>query len=352
MLAEFERDGHDVGVVRVADRNQRSRSLVAEVVAEVALDDAGELVEAVERLNRFDAVIVQHEYGIYSGPDGADVIDVMERLVVPIVVVLHTVLVTPTPHQREVLEGVAALADRLVAMTHTARRRLIEHYDVDESKIVVIPHGAPPGLHRFARPATRPIILTWGLVGPGKGIERVIDALPAIRDLKPCPTYMVVGATHPRVLEREGERYRLALLERAELRGVSDMVDFRGRYFDATNMRSFISAADVVVLPYDSRDQVTSGVLVEAITARRPIIATAFAHAVEVLGEGAGIVVDHDDPAALASALRVMLTQPGRVAQMQRRAAVHAESHLWSAVAQRYESVIAELERSVVASTG
>ena len=172
-------------------------------------------------------------------------------------------------------------------------------------------------------------MLTWGLLGPGKGIERVIDALPSLRDLVPRPHYLVVGETHPRVLERDGESYRNGLIARASRLGVKDMVTFRSGYLDVESLGSLAAEADVVILPYDSREQVTSGVLIEAVTACRPVIATAFAHAVELLGTGAGLLVDHDDPAAMGAAIRQVLCEPAQAASMANRAAVLAPDLLW-----------------------
>ncbi len=326
--------GHDTGVVRVVE--QVEATVDAAVVAQMAHDQPGAADRAAAALNAFDVAVIQHEFGIYAGVDGESVVEVMRLLTVPSIVVLHTVLVAPTDHQRRVFEAVAGDADALVTMTATARQRLIDHYDIDESKVEVIPHGAAEAGHDQPRHRDRPLMLTWGLLGPGKGIERVIDALPSLRDLTPAPHYLVVGDTHPRVFEREGERYRSSLLARAERLGVADMVTFRSGYLDVTALRAVAASADVVVLPYDSREQVTSGVLIEAITARRPVIATAFAHAVELLGTGAGIVVDHDQHNAMTAAIRQVLCEPAQAAAMARQASLLAPDLLWSAVAARY----------------
>jgi glycosyltransferase involved in cell wall biosynthesis len=186
-------------------------------------------------------------------------------------------------------------------------------------------------------------MLTWGLLGPGKGIERVIEALPSLRDLVPRPHYLVVGETHPKVLERDGEAYRGGLVARARALGVADMVTFQARYLDVDALSSLAASADVVILPYDSREQVTSGVLIEAVTAHRPVIATAFAHAVELLASGAGIVVDHDDPSAMGAAIRLVLCEPAQAATMVTRAAALAPDLLWSAVAARYRALADDL---------
>ncbi len=168
---------------------------------------------AADRLNRQDVAIVQHEYGIYGGADGDDVLRVLALLSVPAIVVLHTVLTTPTAHQRFVLDGVVAAAAAVVVMSETARSRLVNGYDVPAHRVVVIPHGAPDAA---TAPAVdngdRGQILTWGLLGPGKGIEWGIEAMALLGDMSPEPRYVVAGRTHPKVLAHQGERYRRALI--------------------------------------------------------------------------------------------------------------------------------------------
>src|SRR6185369_2719192 len=190
-------------------------------------------------------------------------------------------------------------------------------YPIDETKVMVIPHGAPEEVAAAIVARTGPpTLLTWGLLGPGKGIESVIDVLPQLRSLNPRPRYQVVGQTHPKVFERDGEAYRDGLIARAAAAGVGDMVSFPGSYLDGPALARVVARADVVVLPYESREQVTSGVLIEAVAAGKPVVATAFPHAIELLGGGAGLVVPHGDPAALARALRRVLTEPGLATSM------------------------------------
>ncbi|MDQ1499058.1 MAG: hypothetical protein QOI86_2398 [Actinomycetota bacterium] len=339
-----------VGVVRVVDRPQRSAG--PEVVHHLLTSSPGGEAEAAAILNGFDAVVVQHEYGIYGGPDGDQVLSVLERLKVPVIVVLHTVLVDPTLHQRDVLERVLAAADAVVTMTPTARRRLLQGYVVDPARVALIPHGAPDNRRADgARPAhsgpaslpRRPTILTWGLLGPGKGIEWVVDALGALTDLDPEPRYLVVGETHPRVVEREGEAYRHELLERAKRNSVGHLLEFDDRYLSVAALGRIVSEADVVILPYDSREQVTSGVLVEALASAKPVIATGFPHAVELLGGGTGLLVPHGDAAAMATALRRVLTEPGLADRLSAKAAAVAPQLLWPAVAARYRALAEDL---------
>ena len=179
---------------------------------------------AADALNRFDVAIVQHEYGIYPGEAGAEVLPLLRALRVPAVVVLHTVLSNPDPRQRQVLEQIAASAAALVTMTDTARRRLADGYAVDPRKISVIPHGAASRGGVPREDHDHPHLLTWGLLGPGKGIEWALRALAGLRDLDPAPQYTVAGRTHPKVLEQHGDAYRDSLKKLAAELGVRDRV--------------------------------------------------------------------------------------------------------------------------------
>jgi glycosyltransferase involved in cell wall biosynthesis len=323
------------------------------VVAQIAAGDRAGLHRGVARLNDCDVVIVQHEYGIYGGLDGEEILPLLDGLCVPSIVVLHTVLLRATPHQREVLEAVVAKADAVVTMTVTGRDRLAAGYDVDIGKVRIIAHGAPSLPPATARTAAvfrsgRPIVLTWGLLGPGKGIEWGIDAMAHIRDLG--ATYVVAGQTHPKVVLREGEAYRTALQERARLLGLGATVSFDGRYRDPEALAALVQSADVVLLPYDSLDQVTSGVLIEAVAAGKPVVATRFPHAVELLGESAGILVTHRSPEDIAAALRTLITQGELAARMAHAAAAKAPRLLWPAVAEQYRALAAKLIEAGVAA--
>jgi glycosyltransferase involved in cell wall biosynthesis len=333
--------GASVDVVRCGTGGELEDALVAAV-----LDDGIDVACAV--LEACDVVIVQHEYGIYGGPDGERLLDLLDALTVPTVVVAHTVLRHPTPHQREVLERVCSSADAVVVMTESARRLLAE-YDVDGIRIEVIPHGATtpasietPTPPRPDRPASARI-LTWGLLGPGKGIEWAIDALGSLSDLRPRPHYVIAGSTHPKVVERDGESYRHMLVERTRRRGVADVVTFDDTYRGLEDLTRLISSADVVVLPYDSVEQVTSGVLVDAVAAGRPVVSTAFPHAVELLASGAGVVVPQRDPAALAAALRAVVTDVDLAESMGAEARRLAPGLSWTAIAARYDDLVDRL---------
>ena len=349
-------NGAAVDVVRCGNAQDLEDPLVV-----AALGDGSRAQRAlcVDALNATDVAIVQHEYGIFDGPDGNDVLGLMEELVVPIVLVAHTVVRSPSAGQRSVLERACALADTVVVMTATARERLLAGFCVDADKVIVIPHGAatPPasvtidslraspvvGADSRTDRTYRPRLLTWGLLGPGKGIEWAIDAFAQLDDLDPAPTYVIAGATHPKVRERTGEAYREMLIDRAQRSGCGSRISFDDSYRDLGSLTDLIRSADLVVLPYDSADQVTSGVLVDAVAAGRPVVSTGFPHAIELLESGAGIVVPQRDPAALAAAIRSVLNDPDRAAAMAAEARRLAPDLSWPAVAARYGAVGAGL---------
>jgi polysaccharide biosynthesis protein PslF len=349
-------NGATVEVVRCGRAPALEDSLVMAAIGDASVTSH---TTGVDALNATDVVIVQHEYGIYDGPDGDAVLGLMGDIVVPVVLVAHTVVSAPSAGQRSVLERACALADTVVVMTETARERLVAGFRVDADKVIVIPHGAatPPASTTIDAFGTMPVavtdactrrvrpprLLTWGLLGPGKGIEWAIDAFAELDDLDPTPTYMIAGATHPKVRERTGEAYREMLIDRAKRSGSGSRIGFDDSYRNLESLTDLIRSADLVVLPYDSADQVTSGVLVDAVAAGRPVVSTAFPHAVELLASGAGIVVPQRDPAALSAAIRSVLMDPDRSRAMAAEARRLAPDLSWPAVAARYERLGADL---------
>ena len=344
--------GGEVDVVRIGSTPAIED---ASVVGYLAVDKPQGVLQAVGLLSRSDVTIVQHEYGIYPGPDGDGVVPLLEALTGPTIVVAHTVLTDPSTRQRSILERICRVADAVVVMTETARRRLIDRYDVDGTQVSVIAHGAATpsagavgadlerGTEGRAGMGAAPRLLTWGLLGPGKGIEWAIDAMGALTDLDPRPRYVIAGATHPKVIEHNGEAYREMLVARAAASPAAELVSFDATYRDLPSLHGLIHSADVVVLPYDSTEQVTSGVLVDAVAAGRPVVSTSFPHACELLASGAGIVVPQQDPAALAAALRAVLSDPVLAAGMAAEARRLSPNLSWTTVARQYGALAEEL---------
>lgn len=339
LAAHLTADGVPGGVVRVTSGTERGPA--PGVVHTWAGRDVGGWREAAAALDRYDVAVVQHEYGIYPGADGWDVLPLLRWLTVPSIVVLHTVLTKPTARQKTLLEQIVAAASAVVTMTETARDRLLLGYEVDAAKVTVIPHGASQNADVPTGRRSQPHLLTWGLLGPGKGIEWALRALAQLDDLDPAPTYTVAGRTHPKVLERSGESYRAGLHSLAAQLGVASQVTYDPVYRDDESLSRLIRSADVVVLPYDSREQVTSGVLVEAMAAGVPVVATPFPHAVEVLGNGPGLLVPHRDPVKLAKAVRRILVEPGLARRLVGR--TRAKSASWPEVAARYDALAQRL---------
>jgi len=225
---------------------------------------------------------------------------------------------------------------------------LVRTYDVDMDRTTVIPHGAPDvrGSFRPHNIRMRPRILTWGLLSEGKGIEWGIAALSLLRDIDPMPDYYVVGQTHPKVAARDGHKYRHHLGQLAVKYGVADRVHFVDGYLDSNGLNGMITSADMYLLPYDTREQVTSGVLAEALVAGGPVIATRFPHAIEMLGDGTGLLVRQQSPNSIAEAIRTVIRDPHERRRMREKSAAKAAGLLWPAVGASMTSLTHAITRS------
>ena len=301
-------------------------------------NSAGAYQSAARQINNSGANIawLQHEFGIFGGPDGEMVIDLIEHLEVPLVVTLHTILENPSPNQRRITDAIIRRAEVLIVMAEKARELLKGRYGVSDKQIRVIPHGIPDRAYlapEQAKPefdlAGRDVILTFGLLSPDKGIGDMIEAMPAI--VRDCPTaiYLVLGATHPHIIAHEGEALRERLQARASQLGVSDHVWFVDSFVDLDLLTRYLQAADVYVTPYHNPNQITSGTLAYAIGLGKPVVATRYVHAQEVLSDGTGILVPFRDPAGLARAISDLLRDDGRRERMAMRAYRLGRSMVW-----------------------
>jgi glycosyltransferase involved in cell wall biosynthesis len=301
-------------------------------------------------VNTVDVVSVQHEYGIFGGKAGGHVLALLHELRMPVVTTLHTILAAPDPQQRRVMDHLARLSERLVVMSARGAAVLQDTYGVAERKIDLIPHGIPSVPSASASKDRlgvegRAVLLTFGLLSPDKGIEYVIDALPAILERFPQAVYIVLGATHPHVRERQGETYRVMLETRAQRLGVDASVIFHNRFVSHDELTEFLAAADLYVTPSLQPEQSTSGTLAYAVGSGKAVISTPYAYARELLADGRGILVPWRDAGAIATAINDLLgDEPGRLALGQ-RAAAHGRSMQWPAVAQQY---LASFERARV----
>ena len=338
-------------VVRLVEERERQDLSAPEIIATMVAGDAHSIERAAIALNNLDVALIQHEFGIYGGEDGVEVLTLVNKLVVPTIVVLHTVLSAPSAHQRSIIVALCNRAAAVVVMSKVARNRLIANGSIDASKISLIHHGARQILtHTFHSPLERPVILTWGLISPGKGIEWVIRAMEQLQDITPAPIYIVAGRTHPKVEELQGESYRKSLQLLIEDLALENSVKLWPEYLSSDALDNLIASSSIVVLPYDNSEQVTSGVLVEAVSAGRPIIATRFPHAVELLEGEVGSLVAFRDPIAISEAIRKILVDPGVAEEMSRRTSAIAKVIQWPTVARQYMQLATSLTYSRVSA--
>ncbi|HEY8931703.1 MAG TPA: glycosyltransferase family 4 protein, partial [Rariglobus sp.] len=300
--------------------------------------------------NNADVLCVQHEFGIFGGPAGSHLLALLKDVRMPVVTTLHSVLREPDFMQRKVMAELVQRSDRLVVMAGKGTEILREVYDVPEEKIVVIPHGIPdmPFLDSSVFKAQfdvegRRVLLTFGLLGPSKGIEHVIAALPEIVKRHPDVVYLILGATHPRLIAREGESYRLKLERLTDDLGVKDHVVFYNRYVSLDNLKEFIGATDIYLTPYLNEAQITSGTLAYVFGAGKAVVSTPYWHAQELLADGRGLLVPFRDPSAIARAVCTLLDDADRMEQIRRDAYALGRKMIWPEVANRYLEVFRQV---------
>lgn len=311
-------------------------------IAEQSPDDYLRAAEYLNLLN-VDVVSLQHEFGIYGGPSGSYVLNMLRRLRMPFVTTLHTILKQPSPEQRRVMQELTSLSSRLVVMSECGRAILKETYSVPDRKIDVIPHGIPD--MAFADPnfykdqyavEGRRVLLTFGLLSPNKGIEKMIEALPQIVAEFPDVVYIVLGATHPNLVREHGEEYRESLQSLAERLGVSENVRFFNQFVELEELKRFLGAADIYVTPYLNEAQITSGTLAYAFGCGKAVVSTPYWHAQELLADERGVLVPFGDSAAMAREICGLLHDEGRRHAMRKRAYMASREMVWSKTAERY----------------
>lgn len=290
-----------------------------------------------------DIVCVQHEYGIYGGPCGSHLLTFLRNVRAPIVTTLHTVLKEPSEEQRKMLAEVVRHSTRVVTMTSRGADFLTEIYGIPSDKIELIPHGIPdipfvdPNYYKDQFGVLgRPVILTFGLLSPNKGIEYMIEALPAIAAEFPDVVYMVLGATHPNLMREQGETYRLSLERLAKRLGVERNVIFFNRFVNSEELEEFLGAADIYVTPYLNEAQITSGTLAFSFGTGKAVVSTPYWHAEELLDEGRGIVVPFRDAPALAAAVGGLLRDAPARHAMRKQAYLLGREMVWPNVARLY----------------
>jgi glycosyltransferase involved in cell wall biosynthesis len=297
-----------------------------------------------------DMVWIQHEFGIFGGRAGDLILNLIDRMTVPVAVAMHTVLAEPDRDQRRVTLALVERCETIIVMADVARRLLIEQYRADPDQVIVIPHGIPDRPFVESAPLKaklglegRDVILTFGLLSPGKGIETLIAALPAIAARNPEVLYLVLGATHPHYIAYNGEAYRESLVVLAADLGVAGHVRFIDTFVEIEELLDYIAAADIYATPYQNPDQVTSGTLAYAVGLGKPVVSTPYIHARELLGENYGLLVDFGDSKGFAAAINGLLADPKRTLDLRRRCYRLGRTMIWPRLAEaslaRFEEV-------------
>lgn len=300
-------------------------------------------VDAARRIEASgaQALWVQHEYGIYGGPAGEHLIALLDRLTIPVIATLHTVLEVPNPDERRVMEALLRRASRVIVMAEKGCEILKRVHGVDDKKIAMIPHGVPD--RPFADPEGfkprfgwqgREVILTFGLLAPSKGIETVIEAMPAIAVARRDALYVILGATHPNIVAQEGEAYRERLKALAADLGVADHVAFVDGFVEQDELLDYLQAADVYATPYPNPAQITSGTLSYAVAVGKPVVSTPYIHATEILAEDHGVLVPFLDSAAFAREIARLLADREVRLELACRAYARGRTMLWPRLAE------------------
>lgn len=334
-LSEF----HPDITVDVYALDNPAAPLAYEAVAGViAQDSRAAYQEAARRINEsaVDAVWLQHEYGIFGGPDGEMVCDFVDCLAAPLILTPHTVLGEPSERQLAILKQLVSRASRIMVMSRYSRDLLIAQYGAPAEILQIIPHGAPDrpfgrseAFKKAANLDGKNVLMTFGLLGPGKGLERVIEAMPKIVARHPNTVYRIVGATHPNLAAEEGEVYRERLQALADSLGVSDHVLWDNRFLDTDELLDQLEACDIYVTPYFNLQQSTSGTLSYAVALGKAVISTPYVHARELLAGNAGRLIEPDSADAVASAVNALLDDPDELLALQRRAYAKGRQTIW-----------------------
>jgi glycosyltransferase involved in cell wall biosynthesis len=347
-----------VAIVREDDVDE-----APEVITRIHQDQRGEYAAAARVLERRgeDVIVIQHEYGIFGGHEGAHILSLAAELRQPMVLTLHTVLSAPSVRQAETLRALCDLATLVCVFTETARRMILDARLVSPERVRVVPHGGPtellpssdPGLlprppyrtgspHSSAIGTDRAVLATFGLISPGKGIEMAIAAMPSIVARHPEALYVIAGQTHPEVAKLHGEEYRISLERLARDLDLADHVVFDDRFLDMEDLSSMLAATTIYVTPYRSREQIVSGALTFAIVAGCPTVSTPYFYAQDLLASGAGVLVPFDDPAALADAVVGLLDDPERLERTRAEARAVGNELAWPQVGRQTADVLRE----------
>lgn len=301
--------------------------------------------------NQYGAAILEHEFGIFGGQDGAHILHMLKFLKMPVITTLHTVLENPTEGQRKVMDGLAKYSDRLIVMNKKAIEILSNVYGINKKMIAYIPHGIPdttfetPGLYNdLFELGNKDVILTFGLLGPSKGIESMIKAMPLIVKEHPNTTYLILGQTHPHILERSGDTYRQSLQKLVKELGMENHVIFHNKFVKLETLVQYLQSAKIYAIPYLNKEQITSGTLAYAVGTGVSVVSTPFWHAEELLADGRGRLVPFNDSVSMAKEICYLLSNDHECEVMRFKGYQYGRSMTWNEVAKKHLQLISEIK--------
>ncbi len=304
-------------------------------------------------ISHTDIVCLQHEFGIFGGPAGSHVLKLLSDLHMPVVTTLHTVLKDPSPEYRSVMVKLGELSDKLVVMSRKAEHFLHEIYGISREKIAFIHHGIPDmpfidsSFHKDKFDVEgKKVLLTFGLLSPNKGIETVLQALPAVIEKYPEVVYIILGTTHPHVLKTNGDAYRIMLQQMVHTLNISDHVIFQNNFVALRELCEFLGIADIYITPYLEEAQITSGTLAYAMGTGKAVISTPYWYAQEMLAEGRGHLVPFNSPNALAEQINALLYDDTQRHAIRKKAYTFTRDAVWSKVCQNYLDLFSEVRHN------
>lgn len=366
-IASFSKDLRDnliecgikVPVVAVSD-SEYSYTYPPEVLYEIRQHEKRDYISTAKAISaspEIDLVIIQHEYGIFGGTDGEYILNFISRLKKPYMLVAHTILPRPSISQFLILQKLAQKAAKVICMTKSSARLLEKVYSVPPEKIYIIYHGVPlfqpksrDHLKLKYGCAGRQVITTFGLIGPGKGLENGIKAIKYLVDKYPDVLYLIAGRTHPMLLKKEGESYRQMLMKMVTDLGLEEHVRFVNQFLEVEELGDYLYMTDIYLSPYPNRDQAVSGTLSYAIGCGRAIVSTPYEYAVDMLSEGErGLIARDTTPESIAELLDRILGNPLLKLQLEKKAAQLGRSLRWPYTAKQYAEVAKSILRPSVA---
>lgn len=347
--------GHRVQAIAISDEDSIYK-YPQEVILEMRQQRLSDYATAVNCINQrpdIDLLIIQHEYGIFGGEDGEYIQAMVKQLHKPFILITHTVLPVPSKRQKQILNDLCQRAAGIVCMTRLSAELLIELYEAPPELITVIAHGVPE-FKRYPQSRLKakyglsgcPVVSTFGLIGPGKGLELGIQAVAELIPRHPEVRYLILGQTHPMLQKSEGEHYRQKLTELVDKLQISDNVIFVNKFLSDKELGEYLYMTDIYLSPYPNMDQAVSGTMAFAMGCGRAVVSTPYAYAREALNEGRGLLSDSADPHQLAELVERILNDHGLQKKLQKKALELGEGWTWPNVGKQYSRFFRQILNS------